>query len=143
MQNKYLLEQSLHFHNGLFEINSLINITKVILNFFQISNILERWKERNSNYKENKDKDMRYQKRLKFTWKMNFPLVTSSRIYIYISILKKGFPPKDRFSSSRVIQFRSTIDSRWSSSTLGESTVYFPLCGFPSRAACSLIKGTS
>lgn len=40
---------------------------------------------------------MRYQKRLKFTWKMNFPLVTSSRVYtIYIDL-------KERLSSKRQI----------------------------------------
>lgn len=65
---------------------------------------------------------------------MNFPLVTPLKVYIYISILKKEpSPPKDRFSSSRVIQFRSTIDSRSSPSILRESTVYFPLCGFPAN----------
>lgn len=110
MQNKYLLEQSSHFCNGRFHINLLTNITKMILIFFQIFNILEQ--ERNPNYKENKDKDIRYQKRFKKVYVENeFSFGHIVKI-IYISILKKESPPKDRFSSSRVIQFRSTIDSR-------------------------------
>lgn len=60
MQNKYLLEQSSHFCNGRFH-HLLTNITKMILIFFQIFNILEQ--ERN--YRENKDKNIRYQKRFK------------------------------------------------------------------------------
>lgn len=110
MQNKYLLEQSSHFCSGRFQINLLTNITKMILIFFQIFNILVQ--ERN--YRENKDKDIRYQKRFKKVYVENefsFGHIVKS-IYIYISILKKESPPKDRFSSSRVIQFRSTIDSR-------------------------------
>lgn len=108
MQNKYLLEQSSYFCSGRFQINLLTNITKMILIFFQIFNILVQ--ERN--YRENKDKDIRYQKRFKKVYVENeFSFGHIVKI-IYISILKKESPPKDRFSSSRVIQFRSTIDSR-------------------------------
>lgn len=108
MQNKYLLEQSSYFCSGRFHINLLTNITKMILIFFQIFNTLEQ--ERN--YRENKDKDIRYQKRFKKVYVENeFSFGHIVKI-IYISILKKESPPKDRFSSSRVIQFRSTIDSR-------------------------------
>lgn len=83
MQNKYLLQQSSHFCNGRFHINLLTNITKMILIFFQIFNILEQ--ERNPNYKENKD--IRYQKRFKKVYVENefsFGHIVKS-IYIYRS----------------------------------------------------------
>lgn len=92
MQNKYLLEQSSYFCSGRFQINLLTNITKMILIFFQIFNILEQ--ERNSNYKENKD--IRYQKRFKKVYVENefsFGHIVKS-IYIYIDF-------KERISSKR------------------------------------------
>lgn len=94
MQNKYLLEQSSHFCSGRFQINLLTNITKMILIFFQIFNTLEQ--KRNSNYKENKDKDIRYQKRFKKVYVENeffFGHIVKS-IYIYIDL-------KERISSKR------------------------------------------
>lgn len=84
MQNKYLLEQSSYFCSGRFQINLLTNITKMILIFFQIFNIEQK---RNSNYKENKDKNIRYQKRFKKVYVENefsFGHIVKS-IYIYRS----------------------------------------------------------
>lgn len=65
----------------------------MILIFFQIFNIEQK---RNSNYKENKDKNIRYQKRFKKVYVENefsFGHIVKS-IYIYIDL-------KERISSKR------------------------------------------